>query len=85
MSGFILRDAPEKLETLLPAPADTAGQRAAMRFIYNNELGTLDDEIIRSSLALDEVGGNNSESVAIKYRHAHWEIALQFLDCATQD
>ncbi len=86
MSRFVFSNTPKQIKTLLAPAPDTAGQGAAMGLIHDNELRTFEDEVLSSSGILDEVSGNNGETIAVKNRSTDiGRSSLQALDSTAQD
>ena len=84
VAGGVGGDAAQELVTLLAAPADSAGEGAAVRFVDNHELGAPQREVLGAARGLDEVGGHDGERMPVEDRDAQRQVALQALDGARQ-
>ena len=75
-------NAAQELVALLAAPADPAGERAAVRLVHDHEFGAPEGEVLGAARGLDEFGGHDGERVPVKDRYAERQVALQALDGA---
>ena len=69
---------------LLAAPANPAGERAAVCLVHDHALGAFEGEVLGAAWGLDEVGGHHGERMLFEDRYAEGQVALQALDRARQ-
>jgi hypothetical protein len=78
-------DSTDQIESSLAAASDASGQRAAVRFVDDDELRAPVFKIDGASLVLDEVGADDGERMAVEDRLVDGQISFEPLDGAAQD
>ena len=81
--GF--RDLLDEFVTELTASAFAPCRRATVSFVHDDKLGALEREVVATTLALDEIGGDDYERMPIKNGHTKRQIAFEPLDCAAKN
>jgi hypothetical protein len=83
LGGDLADEVVALLATALAPGPDVDG--AAMRFVDNDELGTMEQKVGGPTIGLDEVGGDDEEGVSLKDRHPDRKIAFERLDGVAED
>ncbi len=80
----LLGDFFKEIIALLSAPSRTAGDGAAVSFIYDNKFGAFQYEVVRPSVRFNEIDGYDEKGVTVEDGHANGQISFEPLNGAAE-